>query len=138
MGREVQGYEQYNHIHVGETPDMLNVEPNSQVVRRRGRPSKSKDCEHDKHYADKEKKVKVPRQGKARIIHSIMQPSTAKLYLTEDFVPANEACAILEVHNCTLHSWQKKGLIEAFRNTERVWMYNVKRFMDEAIQVPLC
>lgn len=44
---------------------------------------------------------------------------------------ATDACAKLKVHGMTLNSWKKQGFIEAFRDNQREWQYNVDRFLDE-------
>jgi len=75
----------------------------------------------------------------ARIVLGVLKPSTVKVYPKEAYVSSREACMRLSVHNCTLHSWQKKGLIEGYRDNQRMWVYNVDRFLEETdmVHVPI-
>lgn len=75
----------------------------------------------------------------ARIVLGVLKPSTVKEYPKEAYVSSREACMRLAVHNCTLHSWQKKGLIEGYRDNQRMWVYNVARFLEETdmVHVPI-
>jgi hypothetical protein len=76
----------------------------------------------------------VPKKN-ARVVLGVLKPSTTKEYPKEAYMPSREACIRLGVHNCTLHSWQKKGLIEAYRDNQRMWLYNVDRFLEETDMV---
>lgn len=119
----------------------ISPEAKRPVGRPRTKPLKEKEVtevtKRRRHVKDKEDKPLKKRvnRSRARIVDSVLTPSTTNTYDRSKFMIAHEACELLSVHNCTLHSWQKKGLLEGYRNENRIWMYNIERFLEETDMV---